>query len=58
MLAAIALIAIMTYSGDELREATNNFNSDNCLGKGGFGEVYQACIRHSNVAVKILKEVP
>ncbi len=43
---------LMTYSADELQKATNNFAVANCLGKGGFGEVYHAELRCSDVAVK------
>lgn len=30
-----------TFSFDELRTATNDFNPDNKLGEGGFGPVYK-----------------
>ena len=47
----------MTYSADELKKATCNFASSYRLGTGGFGEVYRAQLRCSDVAVKILKKV-
>ncbi|KDP34373.1 hypothetical protein JCGZ_11256 [Jatropha curcas] len=39
----------------ELRQATNNFNEQNLIGKGGFGLVYKGClVDGSNVAVKVI----
>ncbi|RWW30732.1 hypothetical protein BHE74_00028946, partial [Ensete ventricosum] len=45
------------YSFKELRAATNNFNSKNILGKGGYGIVYKGCMRDGTiVAVKRLRD--
>ena len=40
-----------------VKEATNDFNKEKCLGEGAFGVVYSGYIQHSDVAVKILKPV-
>lgn len=32
----------------ELAMATENFNTDNLLGQGGFGRVYKGCLKKSN----------
>jgi len=48
---------LMTYSVDEIQKATGNFASKYLIGKGGFGEVYRAQLRCSDVAVKILRKV-
>ncbi|RWW88761.1 hypothetical protein BHE74_00002346 [Ensete ventricosum] len=45
------------YSFKELRIATNNFNSKNILGKGGYGIVYKGCLCDGSiVAVKRLRD--
>ncbi|EEF46467.1 proline-rich receptor-like protein kinase PERK15 isoform X1 [Ricinus communis] len=45
---------VFTYQ--ELAAATGNFSNANCLGKGGFGEVYKGVLENSQViAVKKLK---
>lgn len=33
-----------TFSYEELKIATNDFNSANKLGEGGFGPVYKVCL--------------
>ncbi|GAA0147304.1 hypothetical protein LIER_07039 [Lithospermum erythrorhizon] len=44
-----------TFSYAELKSATNDFNSDNKLGEGGFGSVYQGTLSDGRaVAVKQL----
>lgn len=37
----VSLIAIPCISYNELVEATKNWNKTNCIGSGGFGEVYK-----------------
>ncbi|XAR65086.1 Non-specific serine/threonine protein kinase [Bertholletia excelsa] len=45
------------YAFKELRSATDNFNSKNILGTGGFGIVYKGCLNDgTTVAVKRLKD--
>lgn len=39
-------------SFEELREATDNFSPHRILGRGGYGVVYMATLKHSTVAVK------
>ncbi|KAI3794373.1 hypothetical protein L1987_37004 [Smallanthus sonchifolius] len=43
------------YNYKDLQQATNNFNEENILGKGGFGEVFKGVLDETNVvAVKKL----
>lgn len=45
------------FSFHGLQSATDNFNSKNILGQGGFGVVYKGCLRNGTlVAVKRLKD--
>ncbi|OEL30562.1 putative LRR receptor-like serine/threonine-protein kinase [Dichanthelium oligosanthes] len=45
------------FSFHDLQSATDNFNSKNILGQGGFGIVYRGCLRNGTlVAVKRLKD--
>ena len=52
------------FNIQELAEATNNFDkvsvkNGGCkLGEGGFGPVYKGRLRHTEVAIKILRKVP
>ncbi|KAD7478578.1 hypothetical protein E3N88_01714 [Mikania micrantha] len=46
----------LNYNYKDLQLATNNFNEENILGKGGYGEVFKAIIDDKNVvAVKKLQ---
>ncbi len=38
-------------------EATDKFNADYVIGKGGFGLIYKGKLRHTLVAIKVLSEV-
>ncbi|XP_077232389.1 receptor-like cytosolic serine/threonine-protein kinase RBK2 [Tasmannia lanceolata] len=45
----------INFSHAELREATNNFSSENVIGMGGFAEVYKGCLQDGQlVAIKRL----
>jgi len=45
------------FSFHDLQSATDNFNSKNILGQGGFGIVYKGCLRNGTlVAMKRLKD--
>jgi len=45
------------FTFHDLQSATDNFNSKNILGQGGFGIVYKGCLRNGTlVAVKRLKD--
>lgn len=53
----VCLGHLKRYAFKELRAATNNFNSKNILGEGGYGIVYKGFLRDGAiVAVKRLKD--
>lgn len=39
----------------ELKEGTNDFEDSLKIGEGGYGKVYRGLLRHTTVAVKILR---
>lgn len=46
-----------TFSLSELQVATNDFNQENMIGKGGYADVYRGCLRDGQlVAVKRLSK--
>ncbi|XP_047338583.1 receptor-like cytosolic serine/threonine-protein kinase RBK2 isoform X2 [Impatiens glandulifera] len=46
-----------TFSLSELKDATNDFNEENIIGKGGYADVYQGCLPDGQlVAVKRLSK--
>lgn len=47
----------MVYEYKELEEATSQFHLKTKIGKGGFGVMYQAMLRHVPVAIKVLSDV-
>ncbi|WVZ72478.1 hypothetical protein U9M48_020931 [Paspalum notatum var. saurae] len=53
----VCLGHLKRYAFKELRASTNNFNSKNILGEGGYGIVYKGYLRDGSVvAVKRLKD--
>lgn len=53
----VCLGHLKQYAFKELRASTNNFNSKNILGEGGYGIVYKGFLRDGSVvAVKRLKD--
>ncbi|KAK7327912.1 hypothetical protein VNO77_22005 [Canavalia gladiata] len=49
------LVNVRPFSDKELRAATDNYHSNNKIGRGGFGTVYQGTLRdRRHVAVKTL----
>ncbi|XP_059438670.1 receptor-like cytosolic serine/threonine-protein kinase RBK2 isoform X2 [Corylus avellana] len=47
--------SLVNFSLSELQTATNNFNPENLIGKGGYAEVYKGCLQDGQlIAVKRL----
>lgn len=42
------------FSFSEIEEATRNFDPSLKIGEGGYGNIYQGILRHTEVAIKIL----
>ena len=52
---ATPTLKLQKFSYKELKSATNKFNLDNCIGKGGFGTVYRGILRDGkSIAIKKL----
>ena len=49
--------AIIPYDFEEIQAATDNFSEAFMIGHGWFGDVFQASIRQTPVAIKRLDEV-
>ena len=47
----------MVFSAEDLEMATSNYSPDKVIGEGGFGKVYKARLRYSDVAIKVLSNV-
>ncbi|CAL8166497.1 unnamed protein product [Prunus armeniaca] len=47
--------SLVTFTFSDLQRATNNFNNENTIGKGGYSEVYKGCLKNGQlIAVKLL----
>ena len=57
MLVSLPHTGVISFTGAELEEATDNFSTVHLLGQGGFGKVFKGMIRHTTVAVKLLTKV-
>lgn len=47
----------MCWPFEEVQCGTDNFSAARQIGEGGFGHVYRATLRNTDLAVKRLKEV-
>ena len=57
MLVSLPHTGVISFTGAELEEATDNFSTVHLLGQGGFGKVFKGMFRHTTVAVKLLTKV-
>ncbi|TQD76456.1 hypothetical protein C1H46_038018 [Malus baccata] len=47
--------SLVNFTSSELQKATDNFNSENQIGRGGYSEVYRGCLKSGQlIAVKRL----
>lgn len=54
ILGATELKGPVTYRYKDLKSATKNFNDENKLGEGGFGDVYKVYLVYLNIFYFIL----
>ncbi|KAF7826060.1 U-box domain-containing protein 33 isoform X2 [Senna tora] len=47
---------ISEFSLEEIKQATNNFNSSLKIGEGGYGSIYKGFLGHTEVAIKVLHD--
>lgn len=47
---------IYEYFFPEIEQATRNFDPELKIGEGGYGSIYKGLLRHTQVAIKILKQ--
>lgn len=45
------------FEWDEIVSATSSFSDSLCIGEGAYGAVYKCTLRHTTVAVKVLKSI-
>lgn len=43
------------FSLSEIKEATHNFDTSLKIGEGGYGSIYKGVLRHTQVAIKVLR---
>lgn len=55
---AMDVAGCLEFDYEELRKATNGFDNSCKLGEGGFGPVFKGKLKHTEVAIKILRNTP